>query len=697
MAKDFLVEIGCEELPPKALKTLAQAFAKGIQDGLTANDLSFDSLRWFATPRRLSVLVTDLIEQGPDKEIEIHGPPPAAAKDKNGAWTKAAAGFAAKNNISPDQLLQLDTPKGPRLGIKENVSGKKATECLAKIVEDAVSTLPIPKRMRWGSSRTEFIRPVHWLVLLFGSEIINAKILGIESGNRTRGHRFHCDTRLEVTQPSAYERLLAEEAHVIADFDKRQAMIREQVESQGKALGGRAVIEDDLLNEVTALVEWPVALTGSFDKDFLSIPREALVSSMAEHQKYFHVVNEKDELLANFITVSNIESSDPAQVVDGNERVIRPRLSDAAFFFETDKKTSLAARVEKLRTVVFQTKLGTVYDKSVRIQKLAGYIATQLNGDVEHAERAGLLAKADLVSDMVLEFDKMQGIAGGYYALNDGEAKEVAEAIQEQYLPKFAGDSLPTSLAGSAVSLADRIDTLVGIFGIGQAPTGSKDPFALRRASLAALRILVEKELSLDLLPLLEQAKVNYSAVSEISNSDGDKIVQQVLAYMIERFRAWYEEHDIPVQVFLAVSARNITAPLDFDQRIKAVHAFNQLPESAALAAANKRVANILAKQDGQIVTSINEGLFVEAAETKLAKLIGEKQNEVKPLFAASKYTEGLSALASLRESVDAFFDNVMVMADDEALKNNRLALLAQLRALFLEVADISYLVPEKK
>lgn len=697
MVKDFLVELGCEELPPKALKSLAVAFSSSIENSLVTNDLSFGSISWFATPRRLSVLVKALIEQAPDKDIEIAGPPPKAAKDKDGNWTKAAEGFAKKNNITPDQLVELQTAKGPRLGIKKSVSGIKAAECLATVVEDALSALPIPKRMRWGASRTEFIRPVHWLVLLFGNDVIPANILGVDSGNKTRGHRFHCDTELEITAPTKYEALLAEQAHVIADFDKRQEMIREQVEAQGKSLGGRAIIEDDLLNEVTALVEWPVALTGSFDREFLSIPREALISSMAEHQKYFHVVNDKDEMLANFITVSNIESTDPAQVIDGNERVIRPRLSDAAFFFETDKKTALAARVEKLKSVVFQSKLGTLFDKSERIQKLAGYIATQLQTSVEHAERAGLLAKADLVSDMVLEFDKMQGIAGGYYALNDGEAKEVAVAIQEHYLPKYAGDLLPSSLAACAVSLADRIDTLVGIFGIGQAPTGSKDPFALRRASLASLRILVEKKLNLDLLPLLTEAKNNYSAVSEISDSADGKIVANVLDYMIERFRAWYEEQNIPVQVFQAVSARKVTLPLDFDQRIKAVHAFNQLAESAALAAANKRVANILAKQKGPVSSVIDKNLFVEAEEIKLAEQIAQKQGEVKPLFAVHKYTEGLSALASLRESVDSFFDSVMVMAEDEVLKNNRLALLTQLRALFLEVADISFLVPEKK
>ncbi|GAB1262657.1 glycine--tRNA ligase subunit beta [Aurantivibrio plasticivorans] len=686
MANDLLIELGTEELPPKALKNLATAFHDGIVAGLQQRDLTFDNSEWFATPRRLAVRVTALIEAAPDKELEIHGPPVKAAKDKDGNWTKAAEGFAKKNNVAPEDLLELDTPKGPRLGIKSTAKGVTAQDSVSEIIKESLDKLPIPKRMRWGSSRAEFIRPVHWLVVLYGNSVIPVEVLGITATQETRGHRFHCNTSFAINSVNGYEAQLESEGHIIADYSRRQAMIKEQVEAEAKKLGGVAVIDQDLLDEVTALVEWPVALAGSFEERFLAVPAEALISSMKEHQKYFHVVNDKGELLPNFITVSNIVSADPQQVINGNERVIRPRLSDAAFFFETDKQTSLESRVEKLKTIVFQQQLGTLFEKAERVKAIAGYIAEAIGADSKDAERAALLAKADLVSDMVLEFDTMQGIAGYYYALNDGESETVAEAIKDQYLPRFAGDALPSSAVACAVALADRIDTLTGIFGIGQPPTGSKDPFALRRASLGVLRTIVEKDLDLDLQPLLEKAA---SLHNSLTNND---VVSDVLSYMIERFRAWYEEENIPVQVFQAVSAKEVTKPLDFNQRVKAVYAFNQLPEAEALAAANKRVSNIIAKYEGDIPASVDSGLLSEAAEKTLTDLVASQQIAVAPLFAQGDYTQGLSQLASLREAVDAFFDNVMVMADDEAVKKNRLALLTQLRGLFLEVADISLL-----
>ncbi|GAB1255511.1 glycine--tRNA ligase subunit beta [Aurantivibrio plasticivorans] len=686
MANDLLIELGTEELPPKALKNLATAFHDGIVAGLQQRDLTFDNSAWFATPRRLAVRVTALIEAAPDKELEIHGPPVKAAKDKDGNWTKAAEGFAKKNNVAPEELLELDTPKGPRLGIKSTAKGVTAQDSVSEIIKESLDKLPIPKRMRWGSSRAEFIRPVHWLVVLYGNSVIPVEVLGITATQETRGHRFHCNTSFAINNVNGYEAQLKSEGHIIADYARRQAMIKEQVEAEAKKLGGVAVIDQDLLDEVTALVEWPVALAGSFEDRFLAVPAEALISSMKEHQKYFHVVNDKGELLPNFITVSNIVSADPQQVINGNERVIRPRLSDAAFFFETDKQSSLESRVEKLKTIVFQQQLGTLFEKAERVKAIAGYIAEAIGADSKDAERAALLAKADLVSDMVLEFDTMQGIAGYYYALNDGESETVAEAIKDQYLPRFAGDALPSSAVACAVALADRIDTLTGIFGIGQPPTGSKDPFALRRASLGVLRTIVEKDLDLDLRPLLEKAA---SLHNSLTNKD---VVSDVLSYMIERFRAWYEEENIPVQVFQAVSAKEVTKPLDFNQRVKAVYAFNQLSEAEALAAANKRVSNIIAKYDGDIPTAVDNSLLSEATEKTLAELVASQQTAVAPLFAQGDYTQGLSQLASLREAVDAFFDNVMVMADDEAVKQNRLALLNQLRGLFLEVADISLL-----
>lgn len=687
MPQDFLVEIGTEELPPTALKGLASAFRDGIEAGLKRREFEFADSECFASPRRLAVRVKQLAEQAGDKDVELLGPPVAAAKDKAGNWTKAALGFAKKNGVDPEQLSELDSPKGARLAFREKRQGEKALDCLETVVEEALSALPIPKRMRWGAKRAEFIRPVHWLLMLFGKQTVPATIFGLASGNRTRGHRFHCNKYLAVSSAAVYESLLEEQGQVIADFDRRQQMIRGQVESEGEKLGARVVIDPDLLEEVTGLVELPTALTGSFDKAFLEIPAEALIFSMKEHQKYFHLIDEHGDLLPNFIFVSNIVSRQPGQVIAGNERVIRPRLSDAVFFFETDKKVALSDRVEALDSVVFQEKLGSLLDKTKRVRKLAGFIAKQIGGKAEFAARAAWLAKADLASEMVLEFDKMQGIAGYYYARNDGEEEEVAQAIRDQYLPKFAGDVLPEGATACALALADRLDTLVGIFGIGQPPTGSKDPFALRRASLSVLRILVEKQLPLDLADLLEQARQQYTHLPA-----GDTVVEQVSDYMIERFRAWYEESSIPVQVFQAVSAKGITVPLDFDQRVKAVHRFSQLPEAEALAAANKRVSNILAKQQATVLKQVDKSLLADVAEKDLAAAVEDKQAEVAPLFARREYSHGLEALASLRESVDQFFDQVMVMTEDKALRNNRLALLNQLRALFLEVADISLL-----
>ncbi|MEX1033982.1 MAG: glycine--tRNA ligase subunit beta [Cellvibrionaceae bacterium] len=687
MPRNFLVEIGTEELPPAALKSLAVAFSRGISDGLAKRELQHQSSQWFATPRRLAVRIHQLEEQAPDQAIELLGPPVAAARDKNGNWSKAAEGFARKNGVTPEQLSVAASDKGERLAFRETRKGAKAVDCLADVVQDALAALPIPKRMRWGASRAEFIRPVHWVLMLFGSETLSANLFGLGAGNQTRGHRFHHDDWLQIEEPSQYESVLESSGQVIADYDRRQQLIRGQVEAEATKLGAQVILDSDLLDEVTALVEWPAALTGSFDRAFLEVPAEALISSMKEHQRYFHLVNEGGELVPHFIFVSNIVSRDPGQVIAGNERVIRPRLSDAAFFFDTDKQITLAERVDKLDSIVFQEKLGTLLDKTVRVQKLAAFIANAIGGNADHAERAAWLAKADLASDMVLEFDKMQGIAGYYYARNDGETQEVAEAIRDQYLPKFAGDKLPEGATACALGLADRLDTLVGIFGIAQRPSGSKDPFALRRASLSVLRILVERELPLDLAELLEKAKTGYQSLPA-----GETVVQQVLDYMIERFRAWYEEASIPVQVFQAVSARNISVPVDFDQRVKAVHRFTQLKEAEALAAANKRVSNILAKQSEKIAAVVDTSLLREAAEKKLATAVESKRQQVQPLFARGEYTQGLEALAELRDSVDSFFDQVMVMTEDEALRRNRLALLNQLRDLFLQVADISLL-----
>jgi len=692
MATDtLLVELGTEELPPKALKSLGLAFRDGIVHGLQERQLAFGDVQWFATPRRLAVLIEEVQLRAADQSVEVLGPPLASARDADGNWTPAAMGFARKQGVEPEQLEEFDTPKGPRLGLRSIVTGASTSASLNAIVHSSIQQLPIPKRMRWGASRVEFVRPVHWVVAMLGSDSDHGEILGLPTGNTTRGHRFHSSGDIRLERPEDYPDALAR-AKVIASFEQRRNVIREQVEAQAQAVGATAVIDEDLLDEVTGLVEWPVALTGSFEARFLEVPAEALVSSMKEHQKYFHLVGEQGELKPNFITVANIESRDPAQVVAGNERVIRPRLSDAAFFFETDKKTRLEERVARLESVVFQQKLGTLLEKTQRVVRVAAGLAERMGSPVALAERAALLSKTDLLTEMVLEFADMQGIAGSYYALHDGEDKDVAAALAQQYWPKFAGDRLPENPTASALGLADRLDTLVGIFGIGQPPTGSRDPFALRRASLAVLRIMVEQELDLDLRDCLELAAAQYPAGVIAAGSTA-----QVFDYMVERFRAWYEEESIPAEVFKAVSARNLSQPLDIQRRVHAVHAFTALPEAPALAAANKRVANILDKLDASHqFGEVSTNLLVEPQEKSLSARMEALAAVASGHLEQGEYTDALACLAGLKDPIDAFFDGVMVNADDPALRNNRLNLLKDLRELFLQVADISQLVVGK-
>jgi glycyl-tRNA synthetase beta chain len=696
MSADFLIELGTEELPPKALKTLIAALQDNIAASLTAEELSFTSIKSFAAPRRMAVLVENLASETPSKELVVWGPPATIAFDKEGKPTKAAIAFAEKNGIAAAELTAESDGKVEKLVARMSTQGKKTIVLLEAIVENAFAKLPIAKRMRWGAKRNEFVRPAHWLVMLFGSDVIPARVLGLQAGRTTRGHRFHYNNPIELTKAGDYLGVLKNTGYVLADMLERKNLIQQQVNAEAKKIGGCAVIDADLLDEVTALVEWPVALTGKFEQRFLQVPAEALVASMKEHQKYFHVIDVAGKLMPNFITVANIASQDPAQIIDGNERVIRPRLSDAAFFFETDKKTTLEALRERLKNIVFQAQLGTVYEKTERVAKLAKHIAQALNrqkinADETLAARAGLLCKSDLVTNMVGEFDNMQGIAGYYYALNDGENTDVAAAMNEQYMPRFAGDQLPATMTGVVIALADRLDTISGIFGIGQQPTGSKDPFALRRASIAVLRILVEKKLSLDLRELLTFAKSQHNNLTV-----GDELVEQILGYMLDRFRAWYEDANIPAEVFQSVTAKQLSQPLDIDQRVHAVNAFSQLPQAQALAAANKRVSNILSKQTDVVSTQVNMALLQEDAEKNLAQAVNAKAASVAPLFTAREYTKALASLADLQQPVDLFFDNVMVMCEDQALQQNRLALLQQLRGLFLEVADISYLVPTK-
>lgn len=691
MTADFLLELGTEELPPKALKTLLAALEENIVAGLAAEELTYASIKAFASPRRLALIVEDLIDSTPQKELVIWGPPKAIAFDGEGKPTKAALAFAEKNGIAPAALSAESDGKVEKLVARITTEGKHTCTLLGDIVETAFAKLPIAKRMRWSSKRTEFVRPAHWLVMLFGDDIVNAEVLGLRANRITRGHRFHYNQELLIDNAANYLGKLKSVGYVLADMAERRALIEQQVNAEAKNVGGNAVIDPDLLDEVTALVEWPVALTGRFEQRFLEVPAEALIASMKEHQKYFHVVGADGKLLPHFITVANIASQDPAQIIDGNERVIRPRLSDAAFFFEMDKKNTLESLRERLKTIVFQAQLGTVFDKTERVAALAINIAEQLQADKKLAKRAGQLCKSDLVTNMVGEFDNMQGTAGYYYALNDGEGADVAAAMNEQYLPRFAGDELPATTTGAIIALADRLDTITGIFGIGQQPTGSKDPFALRRASIAVLRILVEKNLDLDLRELLTFAKQQHQALTVC-----EELVDNILSYMLDRFRAWYEDAQIPAEVFQAVNAKQISVPLDIDQRVQAVFEFSKLPQAAALAAANKRVSNILSKQAGTINGALNHDLLIEPAEKNLAQALATKVVLVAPMFAQREYTTALASLADLQQPVDAFFDDVMVMCDDVELQQNRLALLQQLRGLFLEVADISYLVPAK-
>lgn len=681
-AQDFLVELGTEELPPKALKSLGEAFLAGVEKGLKAAGLTYAAARAYAAPRRLAIMVSQLAVQQPDRTVNLDGPPVQAAFDKDGNPTQAALGFAKKCGVD---LAEIDR-SGAKLKFTQCIAGQAAVSLLPGIVEASLADLPIPKRMRWAARKEEFVRPTQWLVMLFGDTVVDCQILAQQAGRTSRGHRFHANHEVRISSPASYAEDLRS-AYVLADFAERRAQIAARVEQLAQAENGSAIVPPALLDEVTALVEWPVPLVCSFEERFLEVPQEALITTMQDNQKYFCLLDSNGKLLPRFITVANIESKDPAQIVSGNEKVVRPRLTDAEFFFKQDKRQPLEKRNERLANVVFQAQLGSVFDKAKRVSALAGFIARQIGADSARAERAGLLSKCDLASEMVGEFPEMQGIAGYYYALHDGEPEDVAKALNEQYMPRGAGAELPQTLTGAAVAVADKLDTLVGIFGIGMLPTGSKDPYALRRAALGVLRILIEKQLDLD---LVEAVGFAISLYGDKVKAEG--LAQQVLDFVFDRLRARYEDEGVEVAVYQAVRALSPAAPLDFDQRVQAVQAFRQLPEAAALAAANKRVSNILAKAEGELPAAINSALLEAGAEQTLAQAVAAASQAVAPMAAARCYREALAQLASLREPVDAYFDAVMVNAEDAAVRANRLALLNQLRGLFLGVADISLL-----
>ncbi|PNH99735.1 glycine--tRNA ligase subunit beta [Vibrio diazotrophicus] len=686
MAKEFLIELGTEELPPKQLRTLAEAFAANFEAELKAADLAHDGIKWFATPRRLALKVANLAEGQADKVVEKRGPAIAVAFDADGNPTKAAEGWARGNGITVEQADRLKTDQGEWLLYKQEVKGQEAKAVVVELAAKALANLPIAKPMRWGDKETQFIRPVKTLTILFGDELIEGEILGVSSARTIRGHRFMGEAEFTIDSASQYPAILEERGKVIADYDARKATIIADAQKAAQEVGGVADLEDDLVEEVTSLVEWPVVLTAKFEEKFLKVPSEALVYTMKGDQKYFPVYDADKKLLPNFIFVSNIESKEPRHVIEGNEKVVRPRLADAEFFFNTDLKSKLVDRLPQLETAIFQQKLGTIKDKTDRITELAGYIAEQIGADVEKSKRAGLLAKCDLMTSMVFEFTDTQGVMGMHYARHDGEAEEVAVALNEQYMPRFAGDSLPTNGVSAAVAMADKLDTIVGIFGIGQAPKGS-DPFALRRASLGVLRIIVEYGYNLDLVDLVAKAKSLFG--DRLTN---ESVEQDVIEFMLGRFRAWYQDEGFSVDIIQAVLARRPTKPADFDQRVKAVSHFRELDAAESLAAANKRVGNILAKFEGELPAEIELSLLQEDAEKALAENVEVLTEALEPAFATGNYQQALSQLAALREPVDAFFDNVMVMADDEVLKKNRLTLLNNLRNLFLQIADISLL-----
>ncbi|MDI3238452.1 glycine--tRNA ligase subunit beta [Acinetobacter ursingii] len=681
-----LFELGCEELPPKSLKTLRDALQAETIKGLTDAGLNFASVEAYAAPRRLALKIVDVDGAQADTQKRFDGPALQAAYDSEGKPTKALEGFMRGQGIEADQVSTFQAGKVEKVCYYKDIKGQSLDELLPNILQTALDNLPIAKRMRSAASRTEFVRPVKWVVLLKDDQVIPATIQDHSASNVTYGHRFHAPEAITLDHVNDYLTAL-ESAYVVADFSKRQTTIQQQVKQLADEVNATAIVPDDLLDEVTALVEWPVALRASFEERFLAVPQEALITTMQDNQKYFCLVNSEGKLQPYFITISNIESKDPTQIIEGNEKVVRPRLSDAEFFFLQDQKQPLASRKDKLANMVFQAELGTLWDKSLRIAKLASQIAILTHGDRAAAEQAGLLAKCDLTSELVGEFPELQGTAGTYYARLEGLPSEVADAIAEQYLPRFSGDVLPQTQTGTALALADRLDTLVGIFGIGQAPTGSKDPFSLRRAAIGVLRLLIEKELDLPLVELTKIASENYHGKLR----EPVKAQHEALNFIEARYRAMYEDQGVAIDVIQSVQALSPKSPLDFDHRVKAVNHFKNLPEAQALAAANKRVANILAKE-GQIVGDVDTSLLVEDAEYALFNALQTVTPIVQPLLEAHNYTDALSQLASLREPIDAFFDNVMVMAEDPKLKANRLRLLAQLRGLFTAIADVSML-----
>ena len=687
---NFLIEIGTEELPPKALKSLMLAFGDNLANGVDEARLEHGDVHTYASPRRLTVLIEKLALAQEDRKVEQKGPPVSVAFDDDGNPKPAATAFATKCGVAVEELERVATDKGEWLVFNTVEAGRSAAELMPDIIERALGALPIPRRMRWGAGEAEFVRPVHWIVMLHGKDVVDASVMGIQAGRESRGHRYHSKGIVEIASPGKYLDTLETEGFVIADFERRRELVRNGVNGAAEQVGGNVVDGESLYDEVAALVEWPVPIVGAFDEVYLDLPREVVVSTLTGHQRYFPVADDKGQLLPHFITVANLESNDPEQVIEGNERVIRPRLADAAFFWESDRKTTLGAREETLRDVVYQRGLGSVFDKSQRIARLAAWLANELDVETKTVERAAAIAKCDLTTGMVGEFPDLQGTMGRYYALSDGEPVEVADAIAEHYQPRFAGDDLPESRAGQVLAVAEKLDTLAGVFSIGKKPSGNRDPFGLRRAALGIVRILVECGIDVDLKAMIAKAV----AEQPQGKIDAEELVADLYSYITDRLRGYFMDRDttLGAETFDAVMARQPASLVDFDRRLAAVQTFARLEQAESLAAANKRIANILRKAGDPQGLAVTAKRFEHDAEKALHTAVEELREKVAPMLEQRRYAEILSDLADLRDPVDRFFDDVMVMADDEAVRNNRLALLSQLRDLFLDVADISRL-----
>lgn len=690
MSRDLLIEIGTEELPPKALRSLMEAFGTNLGTAIDDARLARGAVSTHASPRRLVVMIDGLANAQPDRSVEQKGPPVRIAFDDDGNPTPAALAFAKKCGVDVADLNREQTDKGEWLTFEKLEKGQSAAELLPGLIEKSLSSLPIPRRMRWGDGEAEFVRPVHWIVLLHGADVIDATVMGIKTGNVSQGHRFHSGGDVVIKSPGDYLDALEKDGHVIADFERRRAMVVDGVNACAATAGGKVVEGESLYDEVAALVEWPVPIIGRFDDKYLDLPREVVVSTLTGHQRYFPIANDDGDLLPHFITVANLESKDPDRVRDGNERVIRPRLADAAFFWDSDRKSPLATRVDSLRDVVYQQGLGSVGDKSARVAELAKHIAKAIGAEVDSTVRAAELAKCDLVTGMVGEFPELQGTMGQYYASADGEPATVANAIGDHYKPRFAGDALPATPEGQALAVADKMDTLAGVFSIGKKPTGNRDPFGLRRAALGIVRVLVEAGLDIDLSKLIERAV----KAQPKGKFDPTELEAELYGFVTDRLKRYFLDRDsgLTIEAFDSVMARAPASLVDFDRRLAAVQTFARLEQAESLAAANKRIANILRKAGDPDGLKVKKKLLTEEAEKTLYNALTNAEDKVRPLLVERQYAEALNALADLRDPVDRFFDDVMVMADDDDVRNNRLALLSRLRDLFLDVADISRL-----